>query len=144
MEEDQDIKYIKNYDKWNQRKKTLYNKILPDSFFFLEREIWWASVGVNVGHEIDGKNDDFARPVLIFKKISEDTLWALPLSSAEKEGNYFYNIMQGGKKRVVLLLQIRFISANRLLQLISRIDENEFALIQDQIIGIIRGKEETP
>lgn len=36
---------------------------------FYEREIWWCSLGVNIGFEQDGTNDLFERPVLVIKKI---------------------------------------------------------------------------
>ena len=33
-------------------------------------EIWWASIGENVGIEINGKSNEFIRPVIIYKKLS--------------------------------------------------------------------------
>src|SRR3977135_3027575 len=51
---------------------------------FQEREIWWRSVGVNVGHEMDGKNQFYNLPVLIVRKLGihlkRDTLCHQPLS----------------------------------------------------------------
>lgn len=32
---------------------------------FTEGEVWWCSCGENVGIEINGKNKEFTRPVLI-------------------------------------------------------------------------------
>lgn len=37
---------------------------------FSEGQIWWAALGKNVGVEINGKNKDFSRPVVILKKLS--------------------------------------------------------------------------
>ncbi|MEK9183120.1 MAG: hypothetical protein AAB849_01275 [Patescibacteria group bacterium] len=31
--------------------------------YFREGEIWWASLGINIGHEQDGKNQNFERPI---------------------------------------------------------------------------------
>jgi mRNA interferase MazF len=49
--------------------------------YFKQREIWWASLGCNIGHEEDGKNIMFERPVLIVKKFNHHLLWVLPLTS---------------------------------------------------------------
>lgn len=46
--------YKKDFDGWIKRKKEHhYRKTLPP--MFKERDIWWVSVGVNVGFEEDGK-----------------------------------------------------------------------------------------
>ena len=50
-----------------------------------EREIWWCSLGVNVGHEEDGKNEQFERPALILKKWSNKTVIILPMTTKTKK-----------------------------------------------------------
>ncbi len=45
--------------------------------YFREKEIWWASLGVNIGYEQDGKNRNFERPVLVLKKFNKNILLAL-------------------------------------------------------------------
>ncbi len=35
---------------------------------FREGDVWWCAVGENVGIEINGKNQEFSRPVLVLKK----------------------------------------------------------------------------
>jgi hypothetical protein len=47
--------YTKDYDGWTNKKKRLDARVLPMDFFFLEREVWWAAIGVNIGREEDGK-----------------------------------------------------------------------------------------
>jgi hypothetical protein len=45
--------YEKYFDKWNLEKQRLNNrKDVPHSKL---RDIWWVSLGINVGYEIDGK-----------------------------------------------------------------------------------------
>jgi mRNA interferase MazF len=59
----------KDFRKWHFRKKLVHeSKNIP---YFYEREIWWCSIGLNVGYEQDGKNDNFERPVLVLKKIQQ-------------------------------------------------------------------------
>ena len=47
---------------WHRHKEQLHAQHHTPTF--QEREIWWCSVGVNVGHEMDGKNQFYNRPVL--------------------------------------------------------------------------------
>ena len=43
----------KDFDSWNEKKKILNNN---DVSFYHEREVWWCSLGVNVGYEQNGKS----------------------------------------------------------------------------------------
>lgn len=128
--------YIKQFEKWGNKKKALNDIKISDSFYFLEREIWWASVGVNIGKEIDGKHENFERPIIIIKKISSDTFIALPISSqsGKRPG---YTMMHNNQVRYVLIEQIRYMSINRLQRLISRMNEFEFNEIKKIIIKLI-------
>ena len=60
--------------------------------YFREGEIWWVNLGANIGHEEEGKNDNFERPILILKKFNKHLLWAIPLTTQIKEGNLYYHI----------------------------------------------------
>lgn len=116
---------MKNFDIWNGVKKTTDNK---DANFQCDvREIWWASVGENIGEEICGKNNSFERPVLIIKKFSKSNFFVLPITSTVRKGTYFYNIELNGKVRSVLLHQGRFISNKRMLRRIETVSEGKFA-----------------
>jgi hypothetical protein len=61
---------FKDFDEWNEEKKN-FEKYSPESLIFHEREIWWCSLGVNLGDEQDGKNNLFERPVLVVRKTSQ-------------------------------------------------------------------------
>lgn len=39
---------------------------------YKERQIWWMSVGVNIGFEEDGKGTQYSRPVLIVKGFNKE------------------------------------------------------------------------
>ena len=123
----------KDYDTWNKQKKNLDNRLLPADFFFLEGEIWWAAIGVNIGHEIDGKNELHDRPVLILKDINQNLLWVLPISSKMKTGEQYYEIEYRNRKHCILLEQIRVISPKRLLHFELRLRNKDFKQIQDRL-----------
>lgn len=54
--------------------------------YFRERQIWWASIGQNIGSEENGKHGNFERPVIVLKKFNPQTFLAVPISTAAKEG----------------------------------------------------------
>lgn len=85
---------VKDFDNWNIKKQTIHNEgSLPT---FKEREIWWCSLGVNIGCEQDGKGIESRRPILVIKKYNKNQLLALPLSSIIKEHHYRYNFENNG------------------------------------------------
>jgi mRNA interferase MazF len=130
--------YIKNYDSWNSKKKRLDARILPMDFFFLEREVWWAAIGINIGREEDGKNTNFERPVLVLNKISYDLLLIAPYTSTVSENGDGHLTFFKGKTYSIMLGQLRTVSANRLLRLMYRMEEEEFTIIKEKAADFVR------
>ncbi len=83
----------KDFGKWHILKTDLQRR--EGGPFFAKREIWICSVGLNLGHEEDGKGDRFLRPVVIFKKFTSDLFWGIPLTSSDKSGpsHYQFNFL---------------------------------------------------
>ncbi|MFA5361497.1 MAG: type II toxin-antitoxin system PemK/MazF family toxin [archaeon] len=132
----------KDFDKWNEEKKEINLKKVSYNFFFYEREVWWSSLGVNVGIETDGKNENFERPVLIIKKFNGNMVWVLPLTSKEHKGFYYQKINYDSGVSWAHLSQIRTISTKRLLRKVGTISETEFIKVINKLIDYI--KIETP
>lgn len=128
--------HLKRFNDWNKKKKDLNGRTMPDSFFFLEREIWWLSIGVNIGNEIDGKNENFERPVLIIKKFDESSFLGLPITSQQHVDTEFYPFIQNGIERYIYLRQIRFLNIQRLQRLVGRMSEEEFLLVKKKVLEI--------
>lgn len=74
----------KDFDSWNNLKKNINNR---DLIYTSEREVWFCSVGLNVGSEQDGKNENYERPVLVIKKVTLNTFIGVPLTSNKKKGS---------------------------------------------------------
>lgn len=111
-----------------------------ETYYFNEREIWWSSLGLNVGHEEDGKNQLYERPVLILKKFNSKVVWVLPMSSKIKSGKYYYQIEYGGAIYTVLLSQLKLMSSKRLIrqvQQIKKIPLINFKHIKNRLIELI-------
>jgi len=101
--------------------------------YFNKREIWWASLGANIGFEQNGKNENFERPVIILKAFNEHLLWALPLTSQVKEGKYYYKFIYEGKPSVVIISQFRAISSKRLLRKMGMVSKDAFGEIKKRV-----------
>ena len=105
--------------------------------YFREGEIWWASLGQNVGVEQNGKNINFERPILILKKFNEAQFWALPISSKIKMNKYSYIFGKDEKRFSLSLSQIRVMDKRRLLRCVGKISSADFDKIKTKIKEII-------
>lgn len=128
---------MKNFDEWNKEKKNLEN-IGHDTLVFHEREIWWCSIGVNLGDEQDGKNELFERPVLILKKFNNKIAWVLPMSAKIKEGLYYHLLNHDEKTFTVILSQLRLVSVKRFRRFVRKISPHQFSIVQDKLINFIK------
>lgn len=125
----------KDFLKWHNKKEKINRE--KKRVFCHEREIWWCSIGVNVGYEQDGKGENFARPILIFKKFNKEIFWGIPITTHIKSGKFYHLINIGGNiPRCAILSQIRLFDNKRLLDKIGVIDKNNYSQIQKAIINL--------
>lgn len=120
--------FIKNFLDWFYLKPKLdKEKQRP---LFQEREIWMCHFGANIGFEIDGKKEEALRPIIVFKKLSKDTLLAIPLSSHKKDGTWYSKSIIKGREGRYCLNQVRMIDAKRLKYWIEQIPSDDFLQLQ--------------
>ena len=100
------------FDFWNLKKQKLDGT--KRDLLFKEGEIWWCSIGKNIGEEVYGKGTEFRRPIVILKKLSRNSCVVMPTTTKERTGSWYHHLNINSKDRWVMLHQIRFISANRL------------------------------
>lgn len=106
--------------------------------YFREREVWWASLGANIGFEQNGKNQNYERPVLVLKKFNKDILWCLPMASRRRSGTFYYNLNQSILRTCLIVVQIRLISSKRLIRRMAVISDKDFSNIQNQIVSLVK------
>lgn len=104
---------------------------------FHEREIWWCSLGENLGFEQDGKNEHFERPVLILKKFSHDVFLGIPMTSTKKNHPFYFPYKFHGGEGSFVLSQARILSVKRLQRKIIVVGRGLFSDIKDKFIHII-------
>ncbi len=126
----------KDFEEWNKEKQTL-ETTGPETLVFHEREVWWCSIGINLGDEQDGKNDLFERPVLVIKKFNNRLAWVLPMSTKAKAGRYYHTLEYDGRVFVVILSQLRLVSVKRFRRFIRKISPHQHSVIQEKVKGLL-------
>jgi mRNA-degrading endonuclease toxin of MazEF toxin-antitoxin module len=129
---------FKNFLNWISLKEKLH-KSNHKPPYFKEREIWWCSIGENIGNEINGKDVLFTRPVLIIRKLDKYSFLGLPLTSnLKKVGTWYTSITHGDNTSNVVLSQIRNFDYRRLDKIMATLDENDFDKVVDNVILLLR------
>lgn len=115
---------MKEFDEWNNLKKSLHSNKKEN--FFKERDIFWASIGINIGYEQDGKGEIFSRPILVLKKYNKNLFLGIPLSTQIKQGSFFFEFEIDGTKSNALLVQARIYDAKRLENKMGKMNKDDF------------------
>lgn len=125
------------------KKARSYNGEIDENFYYHEREVWWSSVGVNVGYEIDGKNENFERPVLIVRKINQNQFFGIPLTSKNKTGYFYVKVKYSDElgNGAINLSQMKVFSSKRLLRKIGMVEEIDFLKVKVKFINFISQEE---
>lgn len=132
----------KDFDRWNGVKKLTDDKLV--NFDVHEREIWWVSFGVNVGIEIDGKNEYFDRPALILRKFNREMVWILPTTQQVKDERFYEKFSFGGNTFFIALTQIRTASIKRFLRKIGTLPQGDFDRVKARIVEFVQKHEDSP
>ena len=124
----------KDFKKWMAQKAEINNdKVRP---FFHEREVWFSSLGENVGFEQDGNKEEYLRPVLIVRKFNNEIFWGIPLTKSEKrkDSRYYYSFsFVEGIMSLAILSQIRLIDAKRLARQMGVMEEDDFEKLKKKL-----------
>lgn len=116
---------IKDFDTWNGLKKHLHSA--GSNCYYHEREIWWCSLGINIGYEEDGKGSQSERPILVVKGFSRQLCWVVPLSASPKSNIFYVPIgLVDGKPVSAMVSHMRPIDTKRFINRIGYLDQELF------------------
>ena len=125
----------KDFASWHNIKQNLQtHHNLPT---YNQREIWWCSIGVNLGHEEDGKGKVFSRPVLIIRKFNQHVFIGVPLSTKVKNSKFYYRINFHNREQSIMLTQIRLWDVKRLTSKMGRLSKNQFEEVRIAIKNML-------
>lgn len=118
---------LKGFHSWTILKEQI--EFSEKKIYANKREIWWCSLGENVGTELCGKNELYERPVLVLKVFNAETIKILPLTSKKRVGKYYVDVSYQTKTSSGSLSQIKTISTKRLSRKIGKITQASFDII---------------
>jgi len=119
----------KDFDTWNEEKKNIHERGVEKLYH--AREIWWCSLGVNVGFEQDGTGKESQRPVLIMRGFSRQVCLVVPLTTSTKRNPYHIAIGEvDGKQAFAIISQLRLIDTKRLVNKVGVVDAKSFEYIR--------------
>ncbi|MCK9369035.1 type II toxin-antitoxin system PemK/MazF family toxin [Candidatus Dojkabacteria bacterium] len=122
------MEYFKDFKNWGKVKI----KLEKDSHIpalFNEGDIWWTSIGVNLGTEICGKGRNFTRPVLVIKKYNKYSFLGIPLSTKLYSQNYYIPILVNRERQSCVLSQAKVFSSLRIENRITEISKEDLKRI---------------
>jgi mRNA-degrading endonuclease toxin of MazEF toxin-antitoxin module len=127
------------FDHWNELKKKINNeKNTPDKYP-KEGEIWMCSIGKNIGYEQNGSGDNFSRPVMIITKFNNHMFWCVPLSTKQKDFDFYYNYTDVFDQKVsAIVAQLKLISVKRLTRKLYDIDNGQLEEIKVKLTSFLR------
>jgi len=118
---------MKNFDKWNEQKKNIENN---NRISIRRGSVWFCNFGLNIGYEIDGKDESFLRPALVLKSFGKGGGIVIPLTSSQKQNKYLISI---NDKSFVNITQIRYLDSKRFYRFVCILEKMKFKEIIIQI-----------
>jgi mRNA interferase MazF len=124
------------FDEWNEVKKEL--SIKERKLGIKQREIFWANIGQNIGFEQNGKGKNFARPIIVIRKLTKDLFLGIPTTTTLREDNdYFHKFKYTTSNNEVLvvsalILQVKVFSIKRIMNKIGMIHKEDFKVIVEK------------
>lgn len=125
----------KDFDGWHRLKEELDLLHRPPTF--QQREIWWCSIGVNIGHEANGKSRLCNRPVLIVRKFNAHIFLGGPLTTQIKANAYYLPIHFKGQQQCVTLSQLRLWDGKRLTHKLGKLSVEHFETVRKALRDMI-------
>jgi mRNA interferase MazF len=119
---------VKEFDNWNSKKKEINEN--GENKYYHPRDIWWCKLGLNIGFEQDGKDEEFQRPVLIIFGFGKNTCIVVPLTTSDQIHKYRIPIgLVDGKEAKAIISQIKVVDTKRFVEKIDVLDKAIFSTI---------------
>jgi mRNA-degrading endonuclease toxin of MazEF toxin-antitoxin module len=126
----------KDFNNWSIFKENLHLNKKP--LHCSPRQIWWCSLGVNIGSEQDGTGSNYDRPFLVIKSFNSNTFWGVALTGHKRQGKYYFYLGKiVDQEASIILSQIRLLDTKRLIEKIAVIPEPVFEEIKKALQGAL-------
>ncbi|MEK7501790.1 MAG: type II toxin-antitoxin system PemK/MazF family toxin [Patescibacteria group bacterium] len=129
---------------WNATKARIQISTTTMPQFPQRKQIWWASIGQNIGVEANGKNNRFERPVLVICVFNADSLLIAPLTSRVGTHKFLIRFDYLGQGKSINIFQLRTLSSKRFSRKMTDISDFDFERVLSAIRNHVFTKTETP
>lgn len=123
---------LENFIEWIHYKFKLNN--LTRKHVIKQGEVYWCSLGANVGDEQNGKGIHFRRPVLVLKKFNNNIFLGIPLSTKNKNNKYYIQVTVKDVIQSAMISQLRVIDTKRLDEKIGYIGKNDLEKVKSEVV----------
>ena len=131
----------KDFDGWNVTKKATQAR--AEAPFYHEREVWWCSLGVNVGFEQDGTGKNYDRPVLVVRGFNKEVFFGVALTGRKRQGKFHVPVGKiEDREASVILSQVRLIDSKRLIRKAGTLEENTFEIVKEALKETLFGPQD--
>ncbi len=125
----------KDYEGWHRLKTKLNAQAQAPTIH--EREIWWCSIGANIGEEMEGKSELFSRPVLVVRKFSQRRFLGAPTTTKVKDYPFYHPFQFHGKAQCLVLSQLRVWDSRRLTRKMGEVSPKQFGEIREALKALL-------
>jgi mRNA-degrading endonuclease toxin of MazEF toxin-antitoxin module len=126
---------MKDFDTWIEHKKTINS---ASGKLYAKRDIWWCSLGVNVGFEQDGTGKLHERPVVVLRGFNRAVCLVVPLTTSTKANKYHVSLGEiDGKPAAAIISQIRLIDTRRFIDKIGMLDKEKFTEMKNAVKDLL-------
>jgi hypothetical protein len=130
------VLYPNTFERWNMLKQKIHRN--EGYLHFREMEIFFISVGQNIGQEVYGKSHQFLRPVLIYKKLNRRSFIGIPLTSKDKRGSYYFSFQyKKDRHSTAMFHQIRVFDIKRAVYYSGRIRRSDFMRLKLKFLDFL-------
>ena len=132
---------LADFNRWNKIKKNIAIKNRYPHC--CKGEVWWCSIGKNIGVEQGCRKDSFSRPVLVMRVFNQDMFWGIPITSTDDDGKkensrFYYKINNVDRlKGFCALSQLRLFDNKRLSRKIAKLNRINMNFIKEEIISLL-------
>ena len=125
------------FERWNKQKKEIALRFNTRFQFPKEKEVRMCILGKNIGKEQNGSGVNFLRPVLVVKIFNNQMFWIVPLSTKQKNLDFYYNFTDpNGTKVAAVLAQLRLVSITRFKRLVYVLPEQTYNTLRAALFSM--------
>lgn len=124
------------FNKWNDLKQNINQQ--KNRFHIRNMEIYFLSIGHNIGFESYGKDELFLRPIIVLKKLTYSTFIGIPLTSKEKEGDFYFKFSyKKNKFSYASLNQLRVFDTKRIVYKSGKMNYYDFLNLKEKVSNLL-------